>query len=356
MTSGTIFSASMQQRPQRHRQRGLSLIELMVGITIGLLIVAGMAVLFANTSQSRTELEKSSRLIENGRYATELLRDELQVAGFFDALSLVTSGYALTDPCATSVSFSSAGAAPTVTAIAPTPLFGYDNTWVNTAKSTFCTSFTASSLNYQPNTDVLVVRRASTAAPVTPASVAGKTSTQFLQVAACEADLLTTPYAVAVGGSTSLNLRKKDCSTLADVRPLVSRVYFVASCNVCTGSGADSIPTLKMLELQASTLTPVALVEGIESMQVEYLLDSDSDGVPEATSVASAIADTDWPTVAGVNLFLVVRNLEATVGYGSVRTFTMGGTTLTTGNDGIKRHLFTQSIRLTNLGLRNEKP
>ena len=63
------------------RVRGFSLVELMVGMAIGLVLVAGLSLLFANTSQSGNELNKSIRQIENGRYAMDLLHDDLMLAG-----------------------------------------------------------------------------------------------------------------------------------------------------------------------------------------------------------------------------------------------------------------------------------
>ena len=60
--------------------RGFSLIELMVAIAIGLILVAGLAMLFANSSQTGNEIDKSIRQIENGRYAAELLSEDISVA------------------------------------------------------------------------------------------------------------------------------------------------------------------------------------------------------------------------------------------------------------------------------------
>jgi len=48
-------------------QRGLSLIELMISITIGLLILVSLSSLFINQSKARAELDKSTRMIDNGR-------------------------------------------------------------------------------------------------------------------------------------------------------------------------------------------------------------------------------------------------------------------------------------------------
>ena len=68
--------------PSRPASRGMSLVELLVAIGIGTLIVAAMALLFANNSRSRSETERASRKIENGRYAVEVLRGELYHAGY----------------------------------------------------------------------------------------------------------------------------------------------------------------------------------------------------------------------------------------------------------------------------------
>ena len=72
----------------RRRQAGLSLVELMVSITLGLLILSGVLVVFVNTSAARNEVERTSRQIENGRYAAELLSEDIRLAGFYGELNV----------------------------------------------------------------------------------------------------------------------------------------------------------------------------------------------------------------------------------------------------------------------------
>ena len=50
-------------------QRGLSLIEMMVGLTIGLVLTLGLFTLIANTSQSFKVQDDFSRMQENGATA-----------------------------------------------------------------------------------------------------------------------------------------------------------------------------------------------------------------------------------------------------------------------------------------------
>ena len=61
---------------------GFSLIELMIGLTVGLLLVAGLGTIYASSVRSQAELQKSAAQIENGRYAMEKISADLHLAGF----------------------------------------------------------------------------------------------------------------------------------------------------------------------------------------------------------------------------------------------------------------------------------
>src|SRR6266853_1707867 len=81
--------------------RGFSLIELMIAMTIGLLILAGLVTLFVNTSQSQQALQRSAQQIENGRYAMDVLIQDLHHAGYYGRYSAYSDGTTLPDPCIT---------------------------------------------------------------------------------------------------------------------------------------------------------------------------------------------------------------------------------------------------------------
>jgi len=85
----------------RFSQRGLSLVELMISITLGLLILSALTTLFVNQSRTRAELDKSNRMIDNGRYALELLSENLRLAGFYGDLdpSSIALPASIDDPC-----------------------------------------------------------------------------------------------------------------------------------------------------------------------------------------------------------------------------------------------------------------
>lgn len=70
-------------RLPRSGQRGLTLIEFMVSVVIGMLMVAVLAILIADQSGNRAEVDRSGRMIENGRYAVRTIAEDLQMAGYW---------------------------------------------------------------------------------------------------------------------------------------------------------------------------------------------------------------------------------------------------------------------------------
>lgn len=64
------------------RERGYTLIELMVASIIGLLLLGAMLFVFAGSRQSSRHAEAMARIQENTRIAVELLSSEIRMAGF----------------------------------------------------------------------------------------------------------------------------------------------------------------------------------------------------------------------------------------------------------------------------------
>ena len=63
--------------------RGFSLIELMVALTIGLLISMALGTLFLHISRSNDEMAKANSQIENGRFAMQILQDDIVHGGYW---------------------------------------------------------------------------------------------------------------------------------------------------------------------------------------------------------------------------------------------------------------------------------
>lgn len=66
----------------RRNQRGLSLIELMISLVIGLLIIAGVAQVFLGGRAAYNLQQRLGDLQENGRFALYFLQRDIAMAGF----------------------------------------------------------------------------------------------------------------------------------------------------------------------------------------------------------------------------------------------------------------------------------
>lgn len=328
------------------RQTGISLIELMISLTLGLLILAGVTTLFVTNSSARREIEKMSRQVENGRYAMQLLADDLGAAGFlaeFDPTPLSLPAV-LPDPCASDVG--------SLRAALRLHIQGYDG-----GATLSCLA------DVKAGTDIVVVRRASTCvagatncdaattgAPLFQASLCSPTTggTELASSPTSDADYAANYYALdtVVG---NLTRRRANCTGLADIRRYRTHIYFVAN----NSNAGDGIPTLKRAELGAGGFTIVPLVEGIENLQFEYGIDTNANGTPDTYTPAPASV-AEWNNAMSVKISLLARNNESTLGYTDTKTYVLGA--LADGNensvgpfgDAYKRHVFTSAVLLAN--------
>lgn len=72
----------------RHKQQGLSLVELMVALTLGMVLMAGFLQIFMSVRSTYAANEASSRLQENGRFALDFLAQHARMAGYRDPRQL----------------------------------------------------------------------------------------------------------------------------------------------------------------------------------------------------------------------------------------------------------------------------
>jgi type IV pilus assembly protein PilW len=343
----------------RHTKRaqageaGFTLVEFMVSIALGLVILAAVVSLFANTSSARGELERTSRQIENGRYAVELLSEDLGLAGFYGELNVAPIGApaAVPDPCSTT-------ATDWIAAI-PVHVQGYDAG----AGAPSCLGS-----NLKAGSDVVVVRRVRACVAGVSGCPAVSSGTPYLQVSLCSSEAATTPYLLGVSGATTYGLRLKDCATAAGLRQYLANTYFISTDN---GAG-QSIPTLKRRELTGAATIETPLVEGIDHLNVLYGIDNDGDGLPDAYTAdpdtysyagcTTCTAPNNWTNVMTVQVFVLARNIEPSPGYTDTKTYTLGtdsaGAASTVGpfNDAYRRHVYTSVVRVANAAGRRDVP
>jgi type IV pilus assembly protein PilW len=344
---------------------GFSIIELMVALAIGSVLLLALATLFINTSAARTEIDKSSRQIESGRFAMQVLSDDIRHAGYYGPLINAptnTGGLtALPDPCSSSLAV--------VQNSAFLPLQGYAGAASAGALGLNCIS---SAAGYKANTSVLVVRRIDTS--IATAATAPTTGHFNIQASGCAGDPAayvldkdaTGPFTLHSNGAPGCTpITSAPPATLA---PYYVRIYFISTCSNtdCSASGADSVPTLKRIDIFPDTVSPslaiTPIVDGVENLQFDYGIDTTAapgDGVPDVYTNTTGHAATtpqnitEWQNVMTVRVYLLARNLEASSGFTDQKTYQLGPVSYNS-TDAYRRHAYNELVRLYNPSGRRE--
>ena len=332
---------------------GFSIIELMISITLGLVILAALTGFFVTTSANRHEMERNTRQIENGRYAIDTLRDDVIMAGFYsDMVPLAIPTWSANPVCPTNASDPTAlGFSPSPTYTAPLPLFGFAD---GSGAPGACVP------NLLPNTDVLVVHRLNSE-PVTLAQAQVATPADYpanaqwyVQISECVDDPPTTAFRVDLGSGANFTLRKFDCTNTANLWRLRQSVYYIRDYSVMAGE-VPAIPTLVRKELHiggGNVMQEVPLVEGIQSMKVDYGIDTDGDGAVNQwrrCDAGTPCTAAELGNVMAAKIYVLSRNIEASQGWVDTKTYFMGlSGSIGPFNDAFKRHVYSAQVNLPN--------
>lgn len=324
-----------------YRQSGFSLVELMIAVTIGLLLLAGVVTIVANSSRTHQELEKIGQQVENGRYALELMQRTIPHAGYYGEYYDIDEPSSIPDPCSTDPA--------AIDAALELPIHGYDSPTGDPAPTCI------SDADHEDGTDILVIRRAST----TPTAIDSLTANElYLQSLAINHVLAQADGDETAASPGAFTLEKRDGSP-ATIRKLHTEIYFIGT--------DDGVPTLKRLELNASSGTldfeESPLVSGIEMLQIDYGIDRNGDGIPNETDpgvsddafVPAPANVEEWFDVVAVRVHLLARNIDPTSGYTDTKLYDIGKEgQLGPMNDGYRRHAYVATIRAVNPSLRRE--
>ena len=219
---------------------GFTLVELMIAIAIGLVMLVALLTLFINTSRSNSEMAKVNSLIDNGRFAMQLLETDIAHAGFwgtylpqFNDLAATTAPgdvpSAVPDPCLT-YNATNWNIAYKI-GLVGIPLQAYEAT-------TDCTDVVANRL---ANTDLLVVRHAESCVPGVGACEPDTAGKLYFQSSLCTTD--ASDYLLDTAG---YNRHLRDCHTVADKRKFNSHIYYIRDYAVTDGDGHPDLGTLRV--------------------------------------------------------------------------------------------------------------
>ncbi len=324
-------------------QNGISLIEIMLALLIGLFLLGGLIQMFISSKQTYKVQDAMSRVQENGRFAMDFLIRDIRGAGSWGCFSntikvipLLNKGTAVFDNYAAGIE-------------------GEENISVNK--------------DVLPNTDTLTLRNTTILLDATGADVVVKE-----EPSSASADLKVSANSgidqgdlIFVGDCSVGNLfqvtnvsTSKDGDSIAhntgntekpgNASKEFSKVYgkdarlykarFV-SYQIRTGEGGQ--PALFKTENGGAAQE---LIEGVENMQILYGEDTDGNGTPNRYVSVDKVGNMAF--VVSLKISLLVRSLENNL-TGTPISYTFDGQTITPpSNDMRIRRVFSSVVSVRN--------
>jgi len=268
------------------KQKGLSIIELLVTMIIGLFITVGISSVYVGNKRSSMTTDELSLLQANGRAVLEQLTQVIQHAGY--KATRGSLGQDMFILGTVSNSRCSGGA----DSVANTGLFGTtqnDNT----------------------------------------------TRGDTIGIVYLGDDRLTTD---CTGSVIPNDCRLSDASTAPP--PAASRLYSYFKVDV----RADDMPVLTCAGSLSATEDEIA--EGVENLQINYGEDADGDGIADRFVNSNDVVN--WGSIVSVNVAVLVRSLRPVAVTKSLRSYQLLDGVIISTNDKYLRSVFTTTIRLRN--------
>ncbi len=310
------------------KQKGFSMVELLVAMVIQFILLAGMVYVYSNSRVMFTVNEQLSRVQENGRYLTDALLYDIRMAGYSGCRSIdeiVPNIIANSPPTFASLTDSIA-------------VFENGAGWTNpTALARVAGSDVITLQSAQGSGVGLVGNMAADNANIQVGSNPdGFAANDLMLISDCSKADLFRASSVSSGGSVTIahannvntdNRLSKAYGNDAQIMSFDAHTYFI-------GTGANGEPGLYQHSFNSNTAT--LLAEGVENMQL--LLAEDTSGDQEPDTYVDATAVSDWQAVIGVRVGLLMRsnNNVAT----EARAFTFNGANANSGNDTRVRKAF----------------
>lgn len=323
------------------RYRGLSLVELMVAMTVGLIVMLAVGEVYLSSSRTYRNQDALSRLQENARYALETLSYDIRMAGQvgcgFDktksvnVLDDISYGDLFTAPV---LGIEEGGAIPSPFTAAP--LIGdvirisradENETSIeshNPASATFHFAETTTIAKE----DVLIVTDCETASifqasnPASPDETLVHNSGAGVTPGNCTKFL--GPKPIASGACDTAT--SKEFLPGSKIYKMLSNLYFIAA-------NPAGEPALYRQSLVKGAPVTQELVEGVEDMRISYGVDTTGDKAVDSTKTTGEVAI--WDQVQTVQVSLLLRSDNNVVD--QPQAYTFNGSTTTPGDRRLRK-------------------
>lgn len=318
-----------------NRQRGVSLIELMIAMVLALVLSAAVITVFANNRHSFNQGENSQRMQDDARHALREITYELSMAGHYgDLLNprevIPDAALSLSTDCGP----------------AGSPKWMYQPVVVGTGQSLSVAILdNATSANvaanfsciggaeFQDGTDVVSIKRVvggRAGAVLTGGKVYLRTN-----------GLVGLLFEEPLGGAPSIVVPVPN--TVWEYRP---SVYYIRNFSYVAD---DGIPALCKKVLSGATpgMITECLATGIENLQIEYGIDTTGDSYANVYLPNPAIVDLQ--AVVSARVSLLARTAEIDTRYDNEKTFSMSNAAPYTPADSFHRRVVSMTVSIQNI-------
>jgi type IV pilus assembly protein PilW len=321
------------------KNSGFTLVELLVSLALGVLLSAGIVTIYLEGRRNFFQDDEIARVQESGRYATRLLTREMGMVGFIGGVSdLATASIQdnVTADC---------GQGGTWALDATNPVEIIDDADAATP-SNYYSCFDSD--KYEPDTDIIVVKRTADTASVE----SGAYQTGVSGFSSSKIYLQTENRGLGQVDFYSGQSLANNASVIGtdgmDVWEYKVNIFFV-------GEDSDGDTSLCSYSLDDSAeFTRQCLVKGIENIQIELGIDVDEDGVADRFIPASTdpvAGGVNIGEVVGAKLYVLVRGQDVT-NITESRTVTYNlGSKVVEHTDRFYRRVFSTTVQMRNPAL-----
>ncbi len=322
-------------------QRGFTIIEVMVAVTLSLIVLAGVTQIYLGSKTTYKMQEASSEVQESGRFAMDFISKDVRMAGYIGCAN--PDFVAITNNIDDTKAGNAGARTTAATFVGTNGIIGYDYDGT-------IANFPADLVNYglaaydplNPVTgdvigetsilymqgargceggDIVCHNNASAAAKACPGAIGNVNSAEYrianndtCQIAQNDIVLLSNCVTadihavtnvpngsnyVTIAHSNSLN----KSSSLSASYGSGSSLYRMSVQIYYIGIGASGRPALFRSELQGNNMVKEELVEGVYDMDITYGEDPDGDDAPNRYVTAAAVTNWEEVVSAGISLF-----------------------------------------------------
>ena len=356
----STFFSTFGVEPCR-RQRGMTLIEIMIALLIGAFLMGGVLQIFITSKQTNRMQEGLSRLQENGRFAVNFISKDIRRAGFQGCPSL-RNGNVIPNVIAS---------APVIPALTENTLISGAN---NIAPSWDANACGAGSVCIAGTDAISVTYGESCSGNLSAAMADVNATVQILAINTCG---VSATDAVLISNCSSADIFRATSSGTTIQHPALNTAYgmdaelfnyHAYSYFIRESTGGAPERSLWRLDNTRATSgsNPTELIEGIEDMQILYGVDIDDDddgntatSAPDGPANYYVSADNipdidvngapDWFRVISIRINILAVTLDDNLSAQPV-PYTYNGATITPTDNKIRRSFNTTIV------LRNRLP